>query len=69
MRIPATPRRGDILRYEVRGQRWWAEVIGRELQTNNLRISSLAGSRTITQTTIRPRQVIGYWRGAKGSVI
>ena len=53
---------GDLVKCDVRGQVFYAEVTGKDDAVEILPVS-----RTITYRTVKPRQIIGHYRKAKGS--
>jgi hypothetical protein len=64
---------GDVIRCNVRGDRFWAEVT-QELEFNStlnkkvIRISSLT-NRPIPTHMVTAVQIIGHWRKKKGSEV
>lgn len=57
----------DLVRRDVRGDRFWAKVIG-EADGGKLTIESLTG-RPIPAMHVSARQVVGHWRMRKGSAV
>lgn len=55
----------DLIRLDVRGQRFIAEVTGRDAETGELLIVPILPS--VTYRRARPRQVIEHWRRSKQS--
>ncbi len=70
MELPAKAHQGDIVRCDVRGQRFWALVVGKvNGGGGKLMVEPLPGARPLTYTTITSQQVVGYWRKLGRSAI
>lgn len=53
---------GDLVKCDVRGQVFYAEVTGK-----GEAVEIMPVTKTITFRTVKPRQIIGHYRRAKGS--
>lgn len=58
---------GDIVRCDVRGDRFWARATG-EVADGKLPIEALNG-RPIPALRVTARQIVGHWRMRKGSAL
>lgn len=71
MRLPREVHENDLVRCDVHGDRFWAQVTGVEHRStgDSLVIESLVAGRPLPVRDVEARQVIGYWRKLRGSVI
>jgi hypothetical protein len=61
-------REGDMVRCDVRGDRFWAIVLGDVGDDKKIPIGPLNG-RPIPSFRVGARQVVGHWRKRKGSAL